>query len=391
MLKQMTIKNYRTFRDVTIDFSQLTVIVGKNRVGKTTLLKILDSFYRGVELKSSGEHLYSSLGLSGKVTDDAGQFDFRYDYLLDETGLKKFTGNVGYVAKTTDNTKEAHDDASITHDQDNPSTSARSPSEVETCREVSIAYTRDAQLNPRQRRCSLVNWTPRDILHSPKFLNLGMVPARKLVRKSLGGYYYIPVSRHIENKTSHLTDEPSEKSKINFTEYNVYSSLMYDNDKRDKVIELLDEILDTKVELSLEGDKSVSAQTERNHLKINIVDDGSSIHSLLYMLTQIVFAPDHTTVMIDEPELSLYPKKQKVLFESIHRYAKERNIQLIMTTHSIHMIQTAYDFSNEGVSVLNMTLDKDSTNVKNFDKGEFSELMRSDFMDWGGGGSSSKP
>ena len=44
-IKKLIIDNFRGFRHAEIDFNDFNCIVGKNDVGKTTILKALDFFF----------------------------------------------------------------------------------------------------------------------------------------------------------------------------------------------------------------------------------------------------------------------------------------------------------------------------------------------------------
>lgn len=47
-IKNVAIKNFRTLKDVEIDFSEVTTFVGPNGVGKSTILKALDWYFNGI-------------------------------------------------------------------------------------------------------------------------------------------------------------------------------------------------------------------------------------------------------------------------------------------------------------------------------------------------------
>ena len=44
-LKKLRLKNFRSYRDVEFDFDNLNVIIGKNDVGKSTVLDALNIFF----------------------------------------------------------------------------------------------------------------------------------------------------------------------------------------------------------------------------------------------------------------------------------------------------------------------------------------------------------
>ena len=44
-IKTVKLHNFRSYKDVTINFDDLTAFVGKNDIGKSTILEALDIFF----------------------------------------------------------------------------------------------------------------------------------------------------------------------------------------------------------------------------------------------------------------------------------------------------------------------------------------------------------
>ena len=42
MLKKITIRNFKTIQDLTVEFTPLTVLIGENACGKTTILQAIE-------------------------------------------------------------------------------------------------------------------------------------------------------------------------------------------------------------------------------------------------------------------------------------------------------------------------------------------------------------
>ena len=52
-LKQFKIKNFRGYRDeISVDIDNLTAFVGKNDIGKSTILEAMNIFFNGGEKNS---------------------------------------------------------------------------------------------------------------------------------------------------------------------------------------------------------------------------------------------------------------------------------------------------------------------------------------------------
>ncbi|MCL2763413.1 MAG: ATP-binding protein, partial [Treponema sp.] len=56
MLKKLTIRNFKAIQDVTIEFTPLTVLIGENSCGKSTVLQAID-FLRSAASRDIPEYL----------------------------------------------------------------------------------------------------------------------------------------------------------------------------------------------------------------------------------------------------------------------------------------------------------------------------------------------
>jgi len=62
-LRSLTLKNFRAYKaETTINFDELTTIIGKNDIGKSTILEALEIFFNNaaVKIDSSDPNIYSS-------------------------------------------------------------------------------------------------------------------------------------------------------------------------------------------------------------------------------------------------------------------------------------------------------------------------------------------
>ena len=102
-LKKLRLKNFRSYRDVEFDFDNLNVIIGKNDVGKSTVLDALNIFFNGSpdinDLNVQSEEKLIEISCAFEVEGNAQiQLDssenttttLQDEYLLNKDGLLEF-------------------------------------------------------------------------------------------------------------------------------------------------------------------------------------------------------------------------------------------------------------------------------------------------------------
>ncbi len=72
--------------------------------------------------------------------------------------------------------------------------------------------------------------------------------------------------------------------------------------------------------------------------RVKLVHDGFGSNQLVYVFTQMAAAGNSTTICIDEPEIHLHPAAQAHLTEVLVDIAHAEDQQLILTTHSEHIL-----------------------------------------------------
>ena len=116
-----------------------------------------------------------------------------------------------------------------------------------------------------------------------------------------------------------------------------------------KAQEMLNRVLDGgRIVLEPAGDRLV--------LRINSVDDGKFYQPvnvgygysyILSLITAAVLAPKDSYIIVENPEAHLHPSAQAKMMNELIEVAKERDIQLIVETHSDHVLNTALRAVNE--------------------------------------------
>lgn len=77
----------------------------------------------------------------------------------------------------------------------------------------------------------------------------------------------------------------------------------------------------------------------RQGVAANLRDVGIGISQVLPVLTLAYFAPQGSTILLEEPEIHLHPLAQAVLAELFVEVSKKRRVQFIVETHSEHLFR----------------------------------------------------
>ena len=84
--------------------------------------------------------------------------------------------------------------------------------------------------------------------------------------------------------------------------------------------------------------RKVEVKSRAKGTEVNIAGEGFGTNSLIQLLHQLIIADHGATVLIEEPEIHLHPKAQADLAEVLAETAKAEDKQIIMTTHSEHVL-----------------------------------------------------
>ncbi len=71
----------------------------------------------------------------------------------------------------------------------------------------------------------------------------------------------------------------------------------------------------------------------------SLVDVGFGISQVLPVITQLLFAPEGSIVLIEQPELHLHPLAQTELADLFLEVAEKRGVQIIIESHSEHLLR----------------------------------------------------
>lgn len=131
-----------------------------------------------------------------------------------------------------------------------------------------------------------------------------------------------------------------------------------------------------------------SKDNQKGFLPVNV---GCGYSYVLPIIAQIILAPQDSVLIIENPEAHLYPGAQSRLMDFMIKYSQQKNIQLILETHSDHIINgIRIAIKNNKLTPHNTTIlfiERDQSNNKNtiqslnIDRNGTFDIEPEDFMD----------
>ncbi len=100
----------------------------------------------------------------------------------------------------------------------------------------------------------------------------------------------------------------------------------------------------------------VTVRKSKNSRKVGLTEVGFGVSQILPVITLCYYAPEGSTIILEQPEIHLHPSVQAGLADVLVEVVKTRNIQIILESHSEHLLKrlqrrmAEYDVDPIGVS-----------------------------------------
>ena len=183
----------------------------------------------------------------------------------------------------------------------------------------------------------------------------------------------VPAARGLVRPTYPLGDsaveQVSSQRGLGVQEEQLATNLGYGRETEEDISKLLKKVTGTGLRAETVPSRAVEVKSLTPSGAVNMVAEGFGANALIQLLHQLNSAKRGATVLIEEPEIHLHPKAQAELAEVLAETAKAEDKQLIMTTHSEHLVERLLLLVAEG------TLAPDDLAIYSFSKDEKGECF----------------
>lgn len=134
--------------------------------------------------------------------------------------------------------------------------------------------------------------------------------------------------------------------------------------------------IEIKVNFNPVRDENIDVQIKKDNLKLPIDTYGTGVLQTIQILSYLhLYRPKF--LILDEPDSHLHPHNQKIIAQKLYELTKELEFQIILSTHSRHLLDSFQEFaeihwivngnlSNEDYNFVKVLLD-----IGALDKGDF--------------------
>lgn len=161
---------------------------------------------------------------------------------------------------------------------------------------------------------------------------------------------------------------------LGIQEEQLASNLGYSRATEERISDVLRRVTGTGLRVDTVPPQSVEINSVGISGVLNIVMEGFGANALILLIHQLITADEGSTVLIEEPEIHLHPKAQADLAEVLAETAKAEDKQIIMTTHSEHLVERLLLLVAEG------TLTSDDLAIYSFSKDEKGECFADEIV-----------
>lgn len=410
MIKELKLSNFRLFdNEVTVRFRPITIFIGKNNAGKSSIIKFLMMLKQSAETSGGGFFITNSnevelgrlIGLKNKtnkktnlvfslrVSEHASPSGKVWEYLQKKKlhSAKNFST---YQAKVSYNTKNQfmgnHKMVFSTKQENSTKTEKNKNTEQEITKREEKISSNSSCLQFQNKKADASS--EMEILYAvqgfcQENLQHDLVELKHLsaIREELKG--------EIRAGSSSSSKYVGKRGKD--TVFELWQEIFQNETKKNFLIKHTKQVLGIDDITFKESDELVAcnATNTETGIQTNISDFGFGVSQCLPVFVQGLLMPRNTHLIVEQPEAQVHPTAQIEMGSFFVELWKEHGVGSIIETHSDNLLLrirnhiARKDISQDDVSIAFFTMEGKTPIVKNldvYDNGTMQEGLPMEFF-----------
>ena len=383
MLQRFELRNFKAFREQSFDLAPITVLVGRNGTGKSSVLQAL-AFLKQSSLRGEvaymgyfGAPVLAELGSFGEIVhmaDSSLPVELGMKAQLDSLGHVPWPslgwGNLGGLPIALDYQCELLGERFPLEETGvEPSRGFRYEFSHDSAIKTLVEGVRVTTHSNGAFRGFSVQISSSAIALSNLAGLEALDPSNSELRQEidrlglalpiqLQRFFFVPAGRGFIGQTFPLQDDASDdlSTAMGYSEFasNAATRLAMDRRLEEQVSDWLEEVTGLRIRAELGRGKTVNItfqppRSTNGRMAVGANNESFGANQLSHVFLQIALAGDEATIGIEEPEVHLHPRAQRDLVETLARIAKERSRQFIISTHSERVVSRLLVLVTKGV------------------------------------------
>jgi predicted ATPase len=355
MIENISVRNFKSLKEASVPIGRITVLIGLNGSGKSSLLQAMMLLKQS--LGQGGLRWDGPLVSLGNFSDVVNAHDTNAEFRISFTGRAR--AERGVVLRVTDYSFiytitvdqhgfRKHDGSVLKPDSQVLLHGSWERNQQENVAQGNLGAPEGFQLGFQAQPSigyTMVGYpqsTPQDKFSVAQEVRLAISELTEASSRAIRDTFLVPAVRGVDRPDVELADAPvNDFITVKGSEAqasNLASTLGYDPELADRVSALTKQITKVAIRQRLVPNKRTSIETLEQSFTSNLVNQGSGVNQLVFSLSQLSRAPSGSLIGIEEPELHLHPAAQSQLVDALVHVAKSENKQVVLTTHSEHIL-----------------------------------------------------
>ena len=384
-LNEIKIENFKSLKDIKFEPSKITILIGPNSGGKSSILQVLSVMKQSFHNHNQNGHFSTN----GHIVNLGSFEEVIWNHDLSNPLKFSFKGNIEAPSKFAD--------AFHGHDFKFSYGTEILNQEIQSIDIDFIGgqFLLSSHITRLEKNLTRLEFNARNISCQSSWSNT-LIPSFSiqdpggntlnsrlfnnyfqqagLLIDSFKDYHYIPASRVIDEYSLPFVDVYSSddiiSSKGRDSLSNLLSYLSSNPNVTDKISEWTKKLIGKTIRAKTtrsddQREKpNITLEYKKGNIERSIINEGTGPNQIILLLSMLSIIKPNSVIGIEEPEIHLHPKAQSELAKILLDITMTQNHQIIFTTHSEHIL---FPFLNSVASKKEGTLDHDQLAIYYFD------------------------